>query len=40
MKATCPNCDWQAQVSKSQAFDLARFEGCPNCGGDLKISEA
>jgi len=40
MKVTCLRSEWQAQVSKRQASDLARFEGCPNCGGDLKISEA
>jgi hypothetical protein len=37
MRVVCKKCNWsQANLSKSQAYDLARFEGC-HCGGNLSI---
>jgi len=39
MKVTCKNCGWSlAGISKAQAHDMARFEGCTECGGNLQIS--
>jgi hypothetical protein len=37
MRIICKKCNRsQAHLSKSQAYDLARFEGC-SCGGNLAI---